>query len=353
MKKKMKKNLAILCTIMAAAAALAGCSNGAKKAAGAKSAGAAGTEQISSQAESAAAAGKANGTEDSALEKTGKTFGVTYWIESDFFKTIGDSITEAAKADGNKTVVVDAQQDSAKQIQIIEDFIAQDVSAVFLNPVDKDAIEPALQKLKEAGIPVINFDSAVANLDMVDAYVATDNVQAGRLCGEAMIKDFPQGGKIAVLDYPANSACVDREKGFLDTIQGKGFDVAATFDAQGTVEKGQNITSDILQAHPDISAIFSINDQAGMGAYAACTTSGKNVYIYGVDGAPETKQVIAKKGSIYRMTAAQSPIKIGTKCYEAAKTILEGKKPERFQIDVPAFTIDSSNIQDYLGAGWQ
>ena len=62
---------------------------------------------------------------------------------------------------------MDAQQDSAKQIQIIEDFIAQGVSAVFLNPVDKDAIEPALQKLDEAGIPVVNFDTSVSNLDLV------------------------------------------------------------------------------------------------------------------------------------------------------------------------------------------
>lgn len=266
---------------------------------------------------------------------------------------MADSITSAAEADGNKTVVVDAQQDSTKQIQIIEDFIAQDVDAVFLNPVDRDAVAPALQKLKEAGIPVINFDSSVANLDLVDAYVATDNLQAGKLCAEAMIKDFPEGGLIAVLNYPANSACLDREKGFLETIEGKGFEVAATFDAEGTVEKGQNITSDILQAHPDIVAIFSINDQAGMGAYAACTTSGANVSIYGVDGAPEAKQVIAKEGSIYRMTAAQSPIKIGTNCYDVAMTILSGEKPAQFQIDVPAFTIDSTNIQDYLGAGWQ
>jgi ribose transport system substrate-binding protein len=183
--------------------------------------------------------------------------------------------------------------------------------------------------------------------------VATDNLQAGKLCAEAMIKDFPEGGLIAVLNYPANSACLDREKGFLETIEGKGFEVAATFDAEGTVEKGQNITSDILQAHPDIVAIFSINDQAGMGAYAACTTSGANVSIYGVDGAPEAKQVIAKEGSIYRMTAAQSPIKIGTNCYDVAMTILSGEKPAQFQIDVPAFTIDSTNIQDYLGAGWQ
>ena len=91
---------------------------------------------------------------------------------------------------------MDAQQDSAKQIQIIEDFIAQGVSAVFLNPVDKDAIEPALQKLDEAGIPVVNFDTSVSNLDLVGSYVATDNYQAGVLCAEAMIASCDRHVKI-------------------------------------------------------------------------------------------------------------------------------------------------------------
>ena len=75
--------------------------------------------------------------------------------------------------------MVDAQQDSTKQLQVVEDFIAQDVDAVFLNPVDKDAIEPALQKLDEAGIPVVNFDSAVGNLDWADVMQLLSNIQAG------------------------------------------------------------------------------------------------------------------------------------------------------------------------------
>ena len=230
------------------------------------------------------------------VKEGGLTFGITYWVESDFFKTIAGAIEESAEADGNAVTVVNGEQDSAKQIQIVEDFITKGVDVVFLNPVDRDAIAPALELLNEAGIPIINFDSSVANLDLVDAYVATDNVQAGVLCGEAMIKDFPDGGKIAVLNYPANSACLDREQGFLDTIDGHGFEVVATFDAEGTVEKGQDITSDILQAHPDLTAIFSINDQAGMGAYAACTIADANVAIYGVDGNPEAKSVIAQDG---------------------------------------------------------
>lgn len=291
--------------------------------------------------------------EESKSKTGGKTYGITYWCESDFFKTVADSITKEAKAEGSKTIVVDAQQDSTKQIQIIEDFISKGVDAVFLNPVDRDAIEPALQKLKDAKIPIINFDSSVTDLKKVNAYVATDNKQAGVLCAQSMIKDLPNGGDIAVLNYPANSACKDREAGFLDTIKGKGFNIVATFDAQGNVEKGQSITSDVLQAHPGIKAIFSINDQSGMGAYAAITSAGKQVYVYGVDGAPEAKKVVAKDNSIYKMTAAQSPIKIGKECYNVAKTIISGKKPEKFEIDVPAFTIDKTNISKYLNAGWQ
>lgn len=279
-------------------------------------------------------------------------FGVTYWIESDFFKTIADSITAEAEAEGNRTVVVDAAQDSAKQIQIIEDFISQGVDAVFLNPVDKDAILPALQLLENAGIPVINFDSGVADMSKVSAYVATDNVQAGVLCAEAMIKDFPDGGAIAVLNYPANGACVDRENGFLQTIEGKGFNIVATQDAEGMVEKGQTITSDILQAHPDLVAVFSINDQAGMGAYAAITTTSGSACIYGVDGNPDAKKMISQDG-IYKMSAAQSPIKMGTECYRVAKEILASGEPSEFQVNVPAFTIDMTNINDYLDQAWQ
>ena len=86
---------------------------------------------------------------------------------------------------------------------------------------------------------------------------------------------------------------------------------------------------------------------------AISQTAGKEVYVYGVDGAPEAKKVIAKDNSIYRMTAAQSPVTIGKECYKAAKTLIAGEEPEEFEVDVPAFTIDSSNIDEYLDADWQ
>ncbi|MDD3140094.1 MAG: sugar ABC transporter substrate-binding protein [Lachnospiraceae bacterium] len=339
-----KKGITMMLAVGMIATMLTGCGNSSTETS---------TKDTAAQTETSTVAAEAATEEpEVAASGEGKLYGITYWCESDFFKTVADSISAKAEADGGKAVVVDAQQDSTKQIQIIEDFIAQGVDAVFLNPVDRDAVTPALQKLKDANIPVINFDSSVAQLDMVNAYVATDNKQAGVLCAEAMIKDLPDGGNIAVLNYPANSACNDREQGFLETIEGKGFNIVSTLDAEGTVEKGQTITSDILQANPDLVAIFGINDQCGMGAFAAVTTAGVDVKVYGVDGAPEAKTVIAKDDTIYRMTAAQSPIKIGEECYKVAQTVLNGEEPESFQIDVPAFTIDGSNVADYL-EGWQ
>jgi len=289
--------------------------------------------------------------EPAPADEGGLVFGMTYWVETEFFRTVANSVEEQATQDGNSLIVVDAGRDAARQIQIIEDFIAQGVDGVFLNPMDWHAIEPALRMLNDAGIPIINFDAPVYNLELVDAFVATDNVQAGVLCAEAMIRDFPDGGNIAVLNFPANGACVDREAGFLQTIEGHGFNVVATFDAEGSPEPGARITADILEAFDDLVAIFAINDQSGMGAFASVIGSGRDVAIYGVDGAPEALEVIVEMGP-YRMTAAQSPVRIGSESYRVMMIILGGGTPEQFQIDVPAFTIDRYNVDEFLGMGW-
>ena len=159
-----------------------------------------------------------------------------------------------------EVIRVEAQSDSNIQLGIIEDFIAQDVDCVFYNPVDAEASGPALMLLKEAGIPVVNFDLAVANTDDVDAFVATDHYSAGVVAGEHMIKDYPEGGKIAILDRTNDNAASQRIEGLLDTV-GEKFEVVSRLDGGGKPETGLSITEDILQANPDLVAIYCINDE--------------------------------------------------------------------------------------------
>ena len=116
---------------------------------------------------------------------------------------------------------------------------------------------------------------------MVDAFVGTDNYKAGQLAGEQLVADFPEGGDIAVLDYPANTAAVDRAKGFLDAIEGKGFHVAAQLDGQGNTETALSQAEDILQANSNLVAFFGINDDSALGAYAAVSAANEEVAVYG------------------------------------------------------------------------
>lgn len=292
----------------------------------------------------------AGGSKDKGSSGSGKrVFGYTYWAASDFFETIGQTIRDAAAARGDEVIIVDAQQNNQTQLNIIDDFITRGVSVVFLNPVDRDAIRPALIQLKNAGIPVVNVDTSVADLSLVHSYIASDNVGAGRILGEAMNKRFPNGGDIAILDYPANSACLDRTQGFMET-KNANFRVVAQLDAEGKPGPGLSAATDILTAHPNLVAFFCVNDQCGMGAYGAIVEANSKVVIYGVDGAPESKIAI-NEGGQFVGTAAQSPRQIGAKSIEVAYNILEGKPYEK-EFYVPTFLIDSSNVKQYL-SGWQ
>lgn len=280
----------------------------------------------------------------------GLKFGYTYWAASDFFSTIGESMQEIAAENGDEVIIVDAQQDQAKQIGIIEDFITQGVAGVFLNPVDREGIEPALEMLNEAEIPIVNVDTSVASLEKVDSYVASDNYGAGVLCAEKLIELVPDGGDIAILDYPANSACLDRTAGFLDTIEGLDYNIVDQQDAEGKPDPGLAKTQDILQAHPDMVAIFCVNDQCGQGAYAAINEAGASTIVLGVDGSPEGKEYIAEGGA-FVATAAQSPKKIGVNSIETMYAILNGEDFET-EIAVPTFIIDADNVEEYMD-GWQ
>lgn len=122
-----KKVVAALMSVAMVATLLAGCGSKAEDTTTATDTTAT-TEDTADKADEAAADTK----------EGGHKFGYTYWAASDFFSTIGDTLTEIAKENGDEVIVVDAQQDQSKQISIIEDFITQGVDAVFLNPVDRE-----------------------------------------------------------------------------------------------------------------------------------------------------------------------------------------------------------------------
>jgi ribose transport system substrate-binding protein len=285
--------------------------------------------------------------------KKARTFGFTSMrISNPFFAVIEQTIREEVEKNGDKLISVDPDMDPAKQISQIEELITQKIDAIFINPVDWEEIKPALVALNQAKIPIINYDAPVKDIDLVTAYVGSDNWNAGYVCGVDMAARFPNGGPIAVLDCPGMRSLRDRIDGFNEAILGKGFTIVFLRDALGNSPTAQRHTEEMLKSNPEVIAIMGGNDPTALGAYAACQAANRtNILIWGVDGSPLVKAEIAKGGQ-FAGSGAQSPINIAKTSVEIAYKILN-RKPYEKDVPVGTFIINQNNIAEFDIDGWQ
>ncbi|MBQ9040577.1 MAG: sugar ABC transporter substrate-binding protein [Clostridia bacterium] len=270
-----------------------------------------------------------------------------------FFVALEGAIREVVEANGDELISLDPQNSNEKQLNLIEDMISQGIVAMFVNPVDKDGITPGLDALKNAGIPMFGFDTEVAEMDYLVTYAGSDNYNAGYVCGVDLAEKLPDGGPIIVLDSPTMQSVVDRTNGFLAAIEEKApgkFTVVSQIDCMGNQEQGNLNGTDALIANPDAVAIFGGNDPTALGAAAAAEAAQSSALIYGVDGSPDIKALIAE-GKVTG-TGAQSPISIGKTIAELYYKWKAGETVEaRYPIET--FMINSDNIADYNNGGWQ
>lgn len=270
-----------------------------------------------------------------------------------YFDTLKKSIETTLHEEEYQLISKDPGSDADLQVKQIGEMIEEGVDAVFLCPVDWEKITPALEALKEADIPVINIDTQVKQTDLVSAYVGSDNKKAGALCGEDLVKQRPDGGKIVILECPSMNSINERITGFEGAIVSAGFEVLARADVNGKLDEAQAEMKKILAENPQIDAVMCGNDQIALGAVRAIEEANrKDILVYGVDGSPDVKNELTKPGTLMEGTGAQSPINIGKKAVETGINILEGKDYEE-QIYEDTFFINKENVEMYGTDGWQ
>ena len=293
-----------------------------------------------------------DGKEDS--NSKGRKFGYTCMrMDNPFFLTIEEAIKEELAKNGDTLIALDPQQDQAKQISQVEDMIVQGIELIFLNPVDWQGVQPALQALKNAGIPIVNFDSEVYDIQFVDSLVKSDNYRAGFVCGQDLTNRMPNGGKLAIIEYATTKSVLDRINGFYDGLgdYSNKFNLVSRQDGQGSIQLSLSVAENILQANPDIDVFFGGNDPIALGIVAALKAANKkDILVYGVDGSPELKAEI--KNGYATGTGAQSPINIAKKSVEVAYKILNNEDYDKeIYIEMPL--IDINNVDEYGVDGWQ
>ena len=270
-----------------------------------------------------------------------------------FFVTIENRVREMVEEQGDELISVDPANDVTLQITQVEDLIVQGIDAMLMNPAEAEGILPALDALKAEEIPIIGFDTEVADMSYLVSYAGSDNYNAGKVCGEDLVAKCPDGGKIIVLDSPTMNSVVDRTNGFLDAIDGHGFEIVAQQDAKGNLEVAMGIAEDLLQANGDVVAIFGGNDPTALGALAAANAAGiTDCKIYGVDGSPDIKAELASGESLIEGTGAQSPVTIAETIVDVMYKSLAGEEVED-RYPVETFLITADNVEEYGVDGWQ
>jgi ribose transport system substrate-binding protein len=251
-------------------------------------------------------------------------------LNNPFFVTLQKGAQDKAKELGYELVVLDSQNDPAKELANVEDALNRGIKLVLLNPADSDAAKASVQAANKKNIPVLTLDRSASGGKVV-SHIASDNVAGGKLAGELIIKKLGGKGEVAELQgVPGASAARDRGKGFHDAMKSApGIKVVASQPADFDRTKGLNVMENILQARPNINAVFAQNDEMALGAIKAIEAAKKKIIVVGFDGTDDA--VAAIKSGKLAASIAQQPAKIGSLGVEAADQVLKGKK-------VPAYT---------------
>jgi ribose transport system substrate-binding protein len=250
-------------------------------------------------------------------------------LNNPFFVSLKEGAEKAAKEAGAELIVVDAQDDTAKQISGVEDLIQKKVDVILINPTDSAAISTAVEAANKANIPVITVDRASEGGQVV-SHIASDNVKGGKMAGEYILNAIGGKGNIVELQGIAGtSAARDRGKGFHEAVDNKeGVKVVASQPADFDRAKGLSVMENILQSNKDIQAVFAHNDEMALGALQAIEAAGKNIVVVGFDATDDA--VKAVNDGKMAATVAQKPVAIGETAVKTAIQVTKGEKVESF-----------------------
>ncbi len=254
---------------------------------------------------------------------------------------------EAAKSDPDVEInFTDANNDISKQLDQIDNLIAQKVNAIVVVPVDFEGIVPGVEKANEAGIPVIAL--GIQSAGGKSTFVGSKNIDAGRMQGEFMKDKLPKDAKILYLQgTPGLYHSQERLKGFEEALQRPDVTILANLSGNYDRAEGMKVTEDWIQSFPEFDAIIAANDQMALGALQALQAADRlnGVMISGVDGTKDALNAI-KAGemsqSIFQNAAGQAEA-----AFEVVETIKKGEEPPAEKL-VPFESITAENVDQYM-----
>ena len=272
-------------------------------------------------------------------------------LNNPYFIEMQKGAEETAKKLGVNLLIQAAERevDVEKQMQIIENLIQRRVSAICITPSGSKEIIPAISKANEAGIPVIIVDTRIDDKTLnesgakIETFIGSDNIDGGRIAGKFIVDKLGGKGNVVVLEgIPGHETGDARLKGFYEVINNsRGIKVIESQTANWERDQGYSVFQNILQAHPDVEAVFACNDMMALGAVEAISASKtkKKIIVVGFDAIKDSRDAIMNDkmdGSV-----AQHPEEMGKLSVEYAEKIIKGEKiPSEIPVRIELITKD-------------
>jgi ABC-type sugar transport system substrate-binding protein len=264
----------------------------------------------------------------------GKIAAVIKGLDNPFFQAMQQGIEEQSKSQGTAVSVQAATSitDTTGQADKLNALAGQDYSCYLVNPISGTNLVQSLVQVSRKNKPIVNIDSPVdakaaqaAGVKLA-TYVGTNNVNAGQMAGEQMLKELSGNGQVALIGgIPGDITSGARLDGFKKAVTGK-LDIAQTVAADWDRQKALTTATDILRARPSLKGFFAANDDMGLGIVRAIQNAGKTgkVKVISVDGNKDALESVKQRQ--LTATVAQYPYAIGQMGMEACKAAASGKQ---------------------------
>ncbi len=255
-----------------------------------------------------------------------------------FYLAVTSGLQQAASEKGYELTVESAdvppqfnpentlQLQLQKQIQQLEKFIVDGMDCIVLAQVSSHSLGPEIAKANRAGIPVFTVDIRNESKDgLIARHVASNNIQGGKLAGLELIGALKNKGKVLILSIEGTSSSEDRVAGFKEAVSRvAGIQVVDVMQTDGRRITAYSLFDAIMNAHPDLNAIFATNDQMVLGLYDAMHRESKgNLILIGYDASKEARQKIQARTEFYA-SVIQYPIALGRETIQAISDYFNG-----------------------------
>ena len=211
--------------------------------------------------------------------------------------------------------VLATASDPARQVNDIEDMVAtRNIDALVVLPFESEPLTGPVQAVADAGVWVTVVDRGLSVEGIEDLYVAGDNPGFGRVSGEFMVSQMPDGGNIVVLRGIPTTIDNERVEGFQEAIEGSGIEILGMEHGNWNRDTSFEVMQDFLSRHSQIDAVWASDDDMAIGVLAAIEAAGRDdiQFVLGGAGMKEMIQRVMEGDAMIPANVTYPPSMIAT-----------------------------------------